>query len=276
LNLTALLLSPLRFEGWVVLLALLGYLFHEKGRPSLAAFFWSLGCALKWFPALLIAAQEWKAFSEGKRTQWIRTGCVFLGVSVALNLPFAAADYVLRGSLREWLSPYLFHLQRPLYWDTLLGVGELWLGPLAFERYGSLWTLALVLLALLVHPRMGVARKGTVVFAAALLLNRVYSAQFNLWFYPFLLLSLVGPEETLDLGLLLLFAFTDLLNVLVYPVSFVGAFAEVGGFAPGRAVERGSVWMVVFSAAIAARTVALLLLGRALLRGERPQALKSS
>jgi hypothetical protein len=133
-----------------------------------------------------------------------------------------------------------------------------------------------VLLALSSFPRMGLARKGTLLFAASLLLNRVYSAQFQLWFYPFLLLSLVKSEEGLDRGLLRLFLALDVLNVLVYPVSFVGAYGELGGFEPWRALERGSSWTVVFSLAIAARTVALLALGGALIRRERPQPLTSS
>ncbi|HWX23905.1 MAG TPA: hypothetical protein VN083_02635, partial [Vicinamibacteria bacterium] len=272
LNLTALLLSPLRFEGWVVLLALLGYRFHREGRPLVATFFWSLGCALKWFPAFFIAAQEWKALAaEGRRTQWVRSGLVFVGVTAALNLPFAIADYRAQGNLQAWLSPYLFHVNRPLYWDTLLGVGELWLGPLSLERYGSLWTLALVGVALVCAPRMSVAAKGTLMLVAALILNRVYSAQFHLWFYPFLLLSLVRSPESLDRRLLVLFVTLDALNVLVYPFSFVRAYAELGGFAPFAAVERGQLWTTVFSAAIVLRTAALALVAWALLRQGVPE-----
>ena len=38
------------------------------------------------------------------------------------------------GSIANWLAPYLFHLRRPLYWDTLLGVGQIWLGRLPWSN----------------------------------------------------------------------------------------------------------------------------------------------
>jgi hypothetical protein len=267
LNLTALLLSPLRFEGWVVFVALVGYAFHERGAPLRATFFWSLGCALKWFPAFFIAAQEWRAYRvEGRRTQWLRSALVFLGVSAALNLPFAIADYRSHGNLEAWLSPYLFHMRRPLYWDTLLGVGELWLGPLAFERYGSVWTLALVGAALLWAPRMRLETKGTLMIVASLFVNRVYSAQFHLWFYPFLLIALIRKGDVLDRQLLVLFCVLDGLNALVYPVSFVRTLGEIGAFQPWAAAQRGGFWTGAFSVAIVLRTLALGWLAARLLR----------
>src|SRR5262249_16806191 len=61
LNPTTLILSPLRFESLLITCALLGYAAHLRGRPMLATLFWSLGCWLKWVPALFIAAQEWRA-----------------------------------------------------------------------------------------------------------------------------------------------------------------------------------------------------------------------
>jgi hypothetical protein len=267
LNLTALLLSPLRFEGWVVLFALLGYAYHLRRAPHWATLFWGIGCALKWFPVFFLAAQEIQALREGRRTQWIRSGLVFLGVTLAVNLPFAVADYRLHGNLNYWLSPYLFHMRRPLYWDTVLGVGELWLGPMSIERFGSLWTLVLVGGALLAFPRMGVARKGTLMVVASLVLNRVYSAQFNLWFYPFLLLVAARSEEPARRKLLVLFCVLDVLNVLVYPLFFGPAFEEVGGFAPFAAARFGGYWAGAFSAAILLRAAALVLLALLLIEG---------
>jgi hypothetical protein len=272
LNLTALLLSPLRFEAWVVLFALLGYAFHAKGSPSLATFFWAIGCALKWFPAFFIAAQELQAFRGGRKTQWIRSGLVFLGVTLALNAPLAIADYARHGSLEFWASPYLFHMRRPLYWDTLLGVGELWLGPLAFERFGSLWTLVLVGAALFAAPRMPVAEKGTLIIIAALFANRVYSAQFNLWFYPFLLLAAARAERPVARQLLVAFAAIDALNVFIYPLTFGPAFEEVGNFEPFAAARQGGPYTVLFSLAIVLRALALAALAAFLLRQEKRSA----
>lgn len=138
LNLTLVLLGPVRFESWVVASVLAGYFFHRRRQPLLATGFWSLGFALKWFPALLIVAQEVRAYMvEGKRTEWLRSALVFLGVSAALNLPFIVWSYRANGSIDNWLGVYLFHLRRPLYWDTLLGVWQLWLGALPFEELAS-------------------------------------------------------------------------------------------------------------------------------------------
>jgi hypothetical protein len=259
LNLTAVILSPFRFESVVLIVVILGYLFHIRDHPRWTTFFWSLGWGLKWFPAFFIAARECRAFFvERKRLEWLRSGLVFLGVAAALNLPFAVADYRAHGHFEHFLSPYLFHVARPLYWDTLLGVGELWWGVLSFERYGSLWTTGLVLAALLARPRMALEYKCVLVCVAAILVNRVYSAQFQLWFYPFLLFGLAKESGR---GILAFFLGLDLLNVLVYPFSFTLAYAEVQGFRPGAAAELGGLWAIVFSVAIVLR--ALLLAGLA-------------
>src|SRR4029079_15530858 len=67
LNLTILLLSPLRFESLLTTFVLLGYWAYLRRRPMLATVFWSIGCWLKWVPALFIAAQEWKAAWSERR-----------------------------------------------------------------------------------------------------------------------------------------------------------------------------------------------------------------
>ncbi|HUG53120.1 MAG TPA: hypothetical protein VMR21_05945, partial [Vicinamibacteria bacterium] len=73
------------------------------------------------------------------------------------------------------------------------------------------------------------------------------------------------------------FALLDVLNVLVYPLSFAGAVEEMGGFFPGAAREGGGAWTMVFSASIAARTVVVAVLAALLSRrasggesGQRP------
>jgi hypothetical protein len=274
LNLTALVTAPVRYESWIVTFVLLGYTAHRRRRFLLATFFWSIGCGLKWYPAFFIAAQEWRLLAmERRRWHWLAAGAVFAAVTASLNLPFALATLRETGSIDNWLAPYLFHARRPLYWDTLLGVGQIWLGALPWERYAGLWTLALMLLAVVVRPRMPIEYKGVLVCLAAVFFNRIYSTQFNLWFYPFLILGVLSDDDgrrrrRLVPALVLL----DVLNVIVYPLSFAGAVEEMGGFFPHAARQAGGFWTAVFSAAIAARTVvvaalAWLLLGRG--SGER-------
>jgi hypothetical protein len=267
LNPTALVLGPVRYEGLVVTLVLLGYARHRLGRPLAAMWWWSLGCWLKWFPAFFIAAQEYRAFAvEGVRWRWLKSAGVFLAVAAAVNLPFIALAWHRHGSLEHWLWPYRFHATRPLYWDTLLGVGQIWLGPLPFERYASLWTLGLLAAALLVKPAMRLEAKGALLCIAAILFNRIHSTQFHLWFYPFLILLVMTEPRPVLRRALILFLATDALNVLVFPFAFSYAYGEMGGFEPWAARERGGPWTVAFSAAIVLRAVLLAAVAALLLR----------
>ena len=128
-----------------------------------------------------------------------------------------------------------------------------------------------MLVAVVVRPRMSIEYKGVLICLAAVFFNRIYSTQFNLWFYPFLILGLAGGDDERHRRLIAVtFLVLDLLNVLVYPISFAGAVAEMGGFFPGAAREGGR-WTVVFSAAIALRTVVVALLAVLILQGRDGQ-----
>ncbi len=271
LNLTAIVTSPVRYESWIVTFVLLGYTAQRRRRFLWAAFFWSIGCGLKWYPAFFLAAQEWRLLVvERRRGHWLAAGAVFAAVTAALNLPFALGAWRETGSFDNWTWPYRFHANRPLYWDTLLGVGQIWLGPLPWERYAGLWSLVLMLAAVVVRPRMGLEYKGVLVCLAAVLFNRIYSTQFNLWFYPFLFLGALGDDERGRRQVLAWFVALDVLNVIIYPFSFAGAVAEMGGFFPGAARAAGRGATLVFSAAICLRTVVVAGLGALILR--RPAA----
>jgi hypothetical protein len=267
LNLTALLLGPLRFESVLVLFTLLGYGAASRARPLRAVAWWSVGFWIKWVPAFFVAVQEWRArVVDGVRWRWLAAFGVFCAVGAALNAPFVVAGWH-RGSLGLLAAPWRFHMARPLYWDTLLGVGQLWLGPLPWERYGSWWTLGLVLLALVVRPSLRFEYKAVLLCIAAILFNRIYSAQFNLWFYPLLLLGAVAEPAPRLRRVLGLAAALDLLNAIVFPFSFAGTLGEIGGFFPYAARLRAGPWTVVFSTAIVARALVLVALAAVLLRG---------
>jgi hypothetical protein len=266
LNATTLLLGPIRFESALVLFVLLGYQASRKGRPLEAVAFWSLGFWMKWLPAFFVAAQEWRTFVvERRRWHWLPALGVFAIVAVAVNGPFVWGAWH-HGSLAFLMTPWRFHVDRPLYWDTLLGVGQIWLGPLPWERYGSAWTLGLVALALVVRPRLGLEYKGVLLCIAAIVFNRIYSAQFHLWFYPFLLLGIIDEGLDQRRRLLALGVALDVLNVVVFPLSFTLCLQEIEGFRPFAAAANGGPWTVVFSLAIVLRTVALVALAATLLR----------
>ena len=141
-------------------------------------------------PGIFIFAQEYEACWSGKKKQWIASAAILLAVSSAVNLPFIIYSYLEHGNIDMWNAVYLFHVNCPLYWDTLLGVAVLWLGYLPIERYAAAWSLGLIAIAALVKPKLTFEYRCVLMVIAVILCNRVYSTQFNLWFYPFLLFAL--------------------------------------------------------------------------------------
>ena len=110
-----------------------------------------------------------------------------------------------------------------------------------------------------VRPRMRLELKAILIIAAALLCNRLYSTQFNLWFYPFVFLLLAESKKSIGPLLIVLLAL-DFVNVVVFPFGFAYTLHELdyNSFANGSGSE-GGAWTMVFSAAVIIR--ALLLLG---------------
>lgn len=277
LNPTSLVVSSVRFESFVVLFALLGLVAHRRKLLRRSTFLWSLGCGLKWYPAFFIAAQEWRIFArEGKRWHWLGAALVFLGATAVVNVPFLLGALAATGSTHNWTYPYLFHAQRPLYWDTVLGVGQIWLGPLPWEQYAGIWTLALMVAVVLVRPGMGVETKGVLICLATVIFNRIYSCQFNLWFYPLLILTALRRPARERNTLAAMLVLLDLLNVIVFPFSFAPAVAEMGGFWPFAAREQGGPWTIIFSLAILVRALVIAVLAAYLLTRRDPDALDSA
>jgi len=270
LSATGLVLGPMRFDGYLVTTLLLGYRLHRRGRPYAAAALWSIGSAIKWFPAFLLAAQEVKRFiADRDRAQWRRSALVFGAVALLLNGPFLLAGWWKHGNLDAWWYTYKYHAERPLSADTLLGVAELWLGPMPWQRFAADWSLALMAAAVLVKPALPLARKVVLVAIAALIFNRIYSPQFNLWFYPFVVLVMLASPATRMKRLLVLYVILDVSNVLIYPFIFTLALKELGQFGPYLAAQRAGTWTVVWSCCIVLRAAILLLLAREMLFSRR-------
>lgn len=273
---TGLILGPVRFESWVILCALGGYWFHLTGRPARAALVWSLGCWFKWYPAFFLAAQEvGKLYRESldeagnpsfdrllrwpAHRQWLTSTAIFLLVAALVNGPLIALSLHRYGHFDAWLSPYQFHANRPLFWDTVLGVATLYLGEIPWERKAATFSAGLMLLMLLARPRLPVESKGALVCMAAVLFNRVYSTQFNLWFDPFLLILCARlPSRGWYRAMLAMYVLVDLVNVFIYPLAFTKCLTELHEqFKPLRASLYGGVWTLLFSLAIGLRTVLL-------------------
>jgi hypothetical protein len=112
---------------------------------------------------------------------------------------------------------------------------------------------------------MPIEAKGVLICLAAIVFNRIYSTQFNLWFYPLLILAALGAGEARRNALLLLMVLLDLLNVLVFPTTFTPAVAEMGGFFP-FAARHGGPWTIAFSWMIVARALVIVALAVELIR----------
>lgn len=257
---TSILLTPVRFESFVITTALLGYWFHINKKPLWATAVWSLGCSIKWYPIFFIAIQELQTLVKKEScTQWLKSAAIFVGVIGALNLPFILMGYAKNGSADNWLATYLFHVQRPLFWDTVLGVIHLWWGVFEWEKYASLWSAGLMLFFLFFRPLQKFETKAILILVGALIFNRIYSTQFHLWFTPlWLFLMAQEKSEKQFKNLLFLYIFLDVVNVLVYPFAFAAAYSEMGVFQPGLAATRGAKGTLFFSAMILLRAFALI------------------
>jgi hypothetical protein len=257
-SLTGLFLSPVRYESTVVTFVLIGYWFHLKGKPIWATLFWSLGCWLKWYPFFFIVATEIRAFFvEKKRWQWVQTAAIFVGVAAALNLPFIIACLAKNGNITNWLNTYTFHAQRSVSPDTLLGICTLWFGNLFLDGLANNFTVLFMTLAFVLKPDLKIEYKGVLICMAALLLNRIYSPQFHLWFYPFLIFMLAQETNKRWWWLLGIYLVLDVTNVIVFPFSFTYAIEETQGFAPLAARTMGHAWTYIFTFTIMLRALLL-------------------
>lgn len=267
LCLTSTILSPLRFEGVLVTTLLIGYDLHRRGRNLAAAAVWSVGATIKWFPAFLFVAQELKTYYATERHNvWWRSALVFGGVQLLFNAPFLIAGELRHHSIHQWLATYLYHVDRPLSVDTLAGMAQLWIGYVSWERILAPLSLVLLLVTLLVRPRLPLAKKAVLVAIAIVICNRIYSPQFNLWFYPFLILTMLPLPHRQMLQLFALYVALDVCNVLAYPLAFSPALDEMGRFDAYNAAQHGGAWTVIWSASIVVRFFVLVAIASMMLR----------
>lgn len=271
---SVIILSPVRFESTVALFLLGGYAAHRAGKPLRAVAIWSLGITLKWYPAIAIAVQQLGQDRAEMRRNALKAVEVMAMVLLWVNAPFLIGNALLQGDLYYWLSTYQFHTVRHLAPDTVLGVSALWLGPLPFERYAAWFSLAAAAAVLLTRRRMPWAPKVALTCMALLVLNRVYSPQFNLWFYPPLLLAIGAAERPGLLALTALLIALDLLNVAIFPFAYAGVVAEIGFFKWGIAPSKAGLYTEAFTLLVWLRSLALVamavLLYRLEVRHRRP------
>ncbi len=251
-------LSPVRFESTVALLLLGGYAAHRAGKPLRAVAIWSLGVTLKWYPAIAIAVQQLGQERTEMRRNALKAFKVMALVLLWVNAPFVIASLILKGDLYYWLNTYRFHSDRHLAPDTVLGASALWIGELPCERFASWLSLAAAAAVLLTRRQMPWAAKVALVCMALLVLNRVYSPQFNLWFYPPLLLAMASADRRNLVALCALLVALDLFNAAIFPFAYAGVVDELGRFRWGTAAAEGGPWTVALTLLVWLRALALL------------------
>ncbi len=257
MSLTGLVLSPFRYEAYVITFALVGYILHRQDKPLWAVVVWSLGCWLKWYPAIFILAAELRAFTVDKnRDRWWKSLIIFLGIAIVCNAPFMIGSIAKTGSLNNWLGTYTIHVNRGISMDTVLGVFKLWFGEMTLEGLANNITVFLITLAVVLRTNLKLEYKSVLIITAAIFCNRIYSPQFNLWFYPFLIFIIAQETKKRWLIFLGLYIAIDLVNITVFPFSFASAIIEMKGLAPGLG-KSGGFTTVIFSLSILLRAALL-------------------
>lgn len=260
---SALVLSPFRYESVVGAVVLLGYLAYRRGRWAWAVGIWSLGITLKWYPVIAIAIQELRALDEPDywRRRFLRVLVVAAAVQLAINGPYLIGGLLAHGNVDHWIETYTFHANRRLGPDTVLGVFALWLGPSSIEHWASGFSMALAAVVLWTRRNMAFEPKFVLVCASLLVMNRVYSPQFNLWFMPFLLLTLAAQSGARRAWLAVPTLAIDFTTVAIFPFLYAIVVVELGGGLPwGGMAAVGGRFSELFTSAVFIRAFALLAL----------------
>lgn len=278
LNLTTLILSPFRFEALLVLTILPGIYFLVIERIYLAAFVWGFGFNVKWFTAFLLLILVRRYFHCVKKVILLCASFVLPIALVNIVLGFLVVQH--GHSLSILLDPIKFHLDRALYWDTMIGATIMWGGPDWVEHYLDKFSFLLMILSILILPGRSLSITAVVVGCSMLFLNRIYSPQFHLWFYPFLILEISRiykqseyEEETkrsewLYYGreLTITFIALDFINVSIFPFLFTKLGEEVHSFQRFSAWEHGGLMATVNLWLVTSRTLLLAVLVTQLFR----------
>ncbi len=269
-NLTALILSPFRYESLLLVFILSGYLYHLRGRFLISSLFWSIGFHIKWITIFFLLSRDAELFFlRGKKIRAIQSLTIFGLIAVIVFVPLAVLNLSSQGNLKFMLDPFHFHIHRPLYWDTLLGVMELWWGENSWESWAPTWSLGLILISTFALLKFKLEARIILIGISVLIFNRVYSPQFHLWFYPFLVLLILRSQRLKQIRYWIVWASLDITSTLIYPFSFTYSLRELIVFVPYQALDRGGLWTKLFSALIVARALILGVLAFHLMRDQR-------
>lgn len=215
------LFGMLNWDLWAVALAALGLDAAVRRRPVLAAVWFGLGAAVKWWPGLLVVtlvAGPWRREDAGIRRFDARPLVVTVGVWALAQLPAIVL------SPSGWWASIRFHLGRGPNYDsfaaTLTAVGRwvapgrFWDGPFpVIYTVVSLIVLAAGVVAIgvwLRRRRLDPTDAALALVCLFLLTSKVFSPQFVLWLLPVAVLARVSwtpvlAVEAANAGVWLLF-----------------------------------------------------------------------
>jgi len=185
------------FHNWdlaPVLATVAGIVWYERRRDTSAGVALGLGAATKLYPALVALAIVVEQVRSGQRDRARRTTMVAAGTFAVMNVP------VLIASRSGWWFPVRFQSARPPTWTSLWvllfghpggtsRVGEAARAHIA--NVGSVLALVIAVVAITVWQwRRGTSavRAAFVFTIAFVLINKVYSPQYDLWFLPWFVL----------------------------------------------------------------------------------------
>lgn len=233
----------------------------SEGRLRAAVATASLGAAAKLFPVVMLPIlgltalldRSRKPLDRGERTA--RLVAVSFLAWGAVNLPIALL------APENWAEFYRFSAERAgtagATWDVLAHAG-VWVSEVPRRNAASAITFVTGAAAILAIGWRRCADRPWTLFTPVLawfmLTSKVWSPQFDLWLYPFLILTCASPVA------IAMFAAAD---VAAYFAEF-WMFAQMGGVETG--VDQGTVgW------AWAVRAVAMLWIIGSAVQGVRPK-----
>lgn len=191
--------STINWDMWAVAALAVALLFFARDKPFLAGIFIGLGTATKLYPILFLGVVIVLAIRTGKFKAWWLTVAGTATSWLAVNVPFAIADYTAWSYFLEFTRDRGAGFSSVWYaWNLSASniPGMKQMSP-EFINKAGLWGFAaacavIAILALAAKERPRVASILFLIVASFVLFNKVYSPQFVVWLVP--LVALAWPR----------------------------------------------------------------------------------
>lgn len=226
--------------------AVAGVLAFDDDRDATAGTLIAFGACAKVFPAVFLPPLIARRVHKRGWTGAVPIVAAAVGTTLVLNVPFAL------GSRRGWAYPFRFQGRRPITWGTLWSVPShlpmvghdlvLRSGHTANLLSGAaLLVGTAVLCVVAVRRNLSAVAIGAAATGLFLIVNKVYSPNYDIWLVPWLALLPVARRWRVALG-----ALTTAVFVVVFGyfhASIPRSFTEhtLPFLVVGRAVAIGAI-----------------------------------